>query len=126
MFEVLDSTEEDLIVVRVGTGSPDGYEKFYSLLIERTEQYGSVRVYEEVPNWTLRTYLTHLHGVVPDLRYGPDFTISQYACVGDSLWTKLLYYQWQGIRPIWPVAPEQMRYFHLDRREDAMQWILET
>jgi hypothetical protein len=126
MFEVLDETEGDFIAVRVGSGSSAGYERFYSLLVERTEQYGSIRVYEEVPNWTVRTYLTHLHGIVPDLKYGPDFNISQYACVGDSIWAKLLYYQWRGIRPIWPVAPDNMRYFHVEDRDDALRWLSGT
>lgn len=126
MFEVLDATEDDFIAVRVGSGSSAGYERFYSLLVERSDQYGSIRVYEEVPNWTFRTYLTHLHGIVPDLKYGPDFNISHYACVGDSIWAKLLYYQWRGIRSIWPVAPDHMRYFHVNERDDALQWLSGT
>lgn len=79
MFEVLDATEGDFIAVRVGSGSPAGYERFYSLLVERTDQYGLIRVYEEVPNWAFRTYLTHLHGIVPDLKYGPDFNIIDHS-----------------------------------------------
>jgi hypothetical protein len=123
MFEILDATEDDLVAVRVGSGTADGYEEFYSLLIERTKQHGSIRVYEEVPNWTARTYLTHLHGIVPDLRYGPEFDIRSYACVGDSFWAKLLFHQWRAIRPVWPVAPDDMRYFHLDNRDDALRWL---
>lgn len=126
MFEILDATEDDLIAVRVGSGSPEGYERFYSLLVERTNQHGSIRVYEEVPNWTFGTYLTHLHGIVPDLEYGSEFNISQYACVGDSFWTKLLYWQWRCIKPIWPVAPDNMRYFHVAERDDALQWLSEA
>ena len=76
-------------------------------------------MYEEVPNWTFRTYLTHLHGIAP------DFNISHYACVGDSIWTKFLYHQWRSIKPIWPVAPDNMRYFHVDERDDALQWLSE-
>jgi hypothetical protein len=126
MFEVLDATEDDLIAVRVENGSPAGYEEFYSLLIERTNQYGSVVVYEEVPDWTLGTYLTHLHGIIPDIQLGPDFDISHYACVGDSRWTKLLYHQWRAIKPVWPVAPDIMRYYHLTNRDDALQWVREA
>lgn len=126
MFEVLDATDDDLIAVRVGRGSPEGYERFYSLLVARTNQHGSIRVYEEVPNWTFGTYLTHLHGITPDLEYGPDFNISQYACVGNSIWTKLLYYQWRAIKPVWPVAPDTMRYFHVDDRDEALHWLTKT
>lgn len=126
MFEVLDETDGDLIAVRVGSGSPEGYEEFYSLLIERTREYGSVRVYEEVPGWTVQTYLTHLHGIVPDFRDGPKFTVSHYACVGDSIWAKLLYYQWKAIRPVWPVAPDHMRYFNLEHRASALRWLRDT
>mgnify|MGYP000250604573 FL=1 len=123
MFEILDATDADLVAVRVGTGSPSGYAEFYSLLAERTDQYGSIRVYEEGQGWTLGTNLTHLHGIVPDLRYGPEFDISRYACAGDSVWAKLLYHQWKAIRPVWPVAPDAMRYFHLNQREAALRWL---
>lgn len=126
MFEVLDTTEEDLVAVRVGAGSKSGYEEFYSLLAERTREYGSIRVYEEVPNWSFGTYLSHFHGILPDLRYGNRFDISRYACAGDSLWAKLLYFQWKGIRPVWPVAPDTMRYFPLHRREAALRWLTEV
>lgn len=81
--------------------------------------------YEEVPNWSFTTLLTHLHGVIPDLRYGPDFEIGRYAAVGDSRWAKLLFDWWHVIRPIWPVAPETMRYFQMRDRERALRWIRE-
>lgn len=123
MFEVLDETEDDLIAIRVGRGTKLGYHELYSLLAKRSEEYGSIRVYEEVPSWTLRTYLSHLHGFIPDIQYGPDFDIRQYAAVGDSIWAKLLYYQWQAIRPIWPIAPSKMRYFQLENRNEALNWL---
>lgn len=50
-------------------------------------------MYEEVPNWTSRTYLSHLHGFIPDLQYGLDFDIRQYVAVDDSIWARFLYYQ---------------------------------
>lgn len=126
MFEVLDESEKDLVAVRVGRGTPQGYEELYSLLRRKTEKYGAVRVYEEVPDWTLSTFLTHLHGIVPDLRYGSMFTITQYAAVGDSVWARLLFDLWRTIRSIWPVTPERMRYFDMDDRAAALRWIQKT
>lgn len=126
IFEVLDQTEDDLIAIQVRRGTREGYHELYSLLVERSEEYGSIRVYEEVPNWTGGTYLSHLHGFVPDLRYGPDFDIRQYAAVGDSAWAKLLYYQWRGIRPVWPVAPDDMRYFQLENRTQTLDWLTQA
>ena len=82
-------------------------------------------MYEEVPNWSFRTFLTHLHGVVPDLRYGPDFDIDRYAAVGNSRWAKLLFDWWRVVRPIWPVAPDEMRYFDSTERERALDWFSE-
>ena len=82
-------------------------------------------MYEEVPNWSFRTFLTHLHGVVPDLRYGPDFDIDRYAAVGNSRWAKLLFDWWRVVRPIWPVAPDEMRYFDSIERERALDWLSE-
>ncbi|WP_221886757.1 SpoIIAA family protein [Halonotius terrestris] len=125
MFEVLDETNENLIAIRVGQGTRTGYQELYSLLVEKSDQYGHIHVYEEVPNWTFRTFLTHLHGVVPDLRYGPDFDIDRYAAVGDTRWAKLLFDWWYAIRPIWPVAPNEMRYFEVKKREQALNWLRE-
>ncbi|WP_423998248.1 STAS/SEC14 domain-containing protein [Halorubrum trapanicum] len=82
-------------------------------------------MYEEVPNWSFRTFLTHLHGVVPDLRYGPDFDIDRYAAVSDSRWAKLLFDWWRVVQPIWPVAPDEMRYFDSTERERALDWFSE-
>ncbi|MFC7074596.1 STAS/SEC14 domain-containing protein [Halovenus rubra] len=126
MFEVLDETEDNLVAIRVGRGTRQGYEDLYSLLVEKSEQYGTIKVYEEVPDWTFSTFLSHLHGIVPDFRYGPDFTIARYAAVGDTRWAKLLYDWWRAVRPIWPVAPETMRYFDLEERLDALQWIQQS
>lgn len=125
MFEVLDETQEhdDLVAIRVGWGTRRGYDELYSLLIDTTETYGAVRVYEEVPNWTLSTFLTHCRGIIPDLRDGPDFTIERYAAVGNTGWSKLLFDWWRIIRPIWPVAPEQMRYFDMENRSEALRWV---
>lgn len=126
MFEILDETDDDLFAIHVGRGSRRGYHELYSILIERTQQYERVHVSEEVPDWTFMTFLTHLHGVVPDLRYGPSSTIDRYAAVGDSLWAKLLFDWWRAIRPIWPIAPDQMRYFDTTERTSALQWLREV
>jgi hypothetical protein len=80
-------------------------------------------VYEEVPNWRFGTYLSHLHGFIPDLEYGPDIDIRQYTAVGDSVWAKLLCYQWWAIRPVWPVAPDDMQYFQLENHIEALNWL---
>ncbi|MXR43061.1 STAS/SEC14 domain-containing protein [Halobaculum sp. WSA2] len=123
MFDVLDETEGNLVAIRIRQGTPKGYRELYSLLKEKTGKYGQIHVYEEVPNWTFRTFLTHFHGIVPDLRDGPEFDIGRYAAVGDSKWAKLLFDWWRVIRPIWPVAPEEMRYFELNNSEEALNWL---
>jgi len=123
MFEILEATRDDVVAVRMGHGTPGGYREFYDLLVEKTDEYGTVHVYEAATEWTLATYLSHLHGVVPDLRAGPKFDIGRYAAVGDSRWAKLLYHQWQAIAPVWPVAPEAMRYYELQERRRALDWV---
>ena len=123
MFEVLEATGDDVVAVRMGDGTPAGYREFYSLLVEKTNEYGTVHVYEETAGWTLSTYLSHLHGVIPDLRTGPKFDIGRYAAVGDSRWAKLLYYQWRAIAPVWPVAPDEMHYYGLPERDRALDWV---
>ena len=125
MFEVLHETNENLIAIRVGKGTRTGYQELYSLLVEKSDQYGHIHVYEEVPNWTFGTFLTHLHGVIPDLRYGPDFDIDRYAAVGDTRWAKLLFDWWRTIRPIWPVSPDKMRYFDMKDHDQALSWLRE-
>lgn len=123
MFDVLEATADDVVAVRVGICTTDGFRKLYDLLTEKTAEYGTVHVYEEAPNWTLTTYLSNLRGIVPDLQQGPSFNIGRYAAVGDSRWAKLLYYQWQAITPVWPVAPGQMRYYKLSERGRALDWV---
>ena len=126
MFEVLDESRGDLVAVRVGRRTRQGYVDFYSLLAEKTEEHGTINVYEEVPNWTFSTFLSHLHGIIPDLRYGSEFDINRYAAVGDSVWAKLLFDWWRAIRPIWPVAPAQMDYFDVEDSEVALTWVRES
>ncbi|WP_134670474.1 SpoIIAA family protein [Halorussus marinus] len=123
MFEILEATADNVVAVRMGDGRPAGYRDFYDLLVEKTDEHGTVHVYEEVTEWTLSTYLSHLHGVVPDLRIGPEFDIGRYAAVGDSHWAKLLYQQWRAIAPVWPVAPDEMRYYELSERTRALNWV---
>ncbi len=123
MFEILDETEGDLIAIRVGRGSRKGYDELYSLLVQKTDEYGAVRVLEVVPNWTFSTFLSHVYGIIPDLRYGSQFTINRYAADGDSVWAKLLFDWWNMIRPVWPVAPDRMRYFEMTEQSTALRWL---
>lgn len=123
MFGVLDATSEDVVAVRVGRGTRDGYHELYDFLAEVSREYGKVHVYEEAPEWTLGTYLSNFHGIMPDLRRGSEFDIGRYAAVADSLWAKLLYYQWRAIAPVWPVSPDEMRYFGFSERDRALEWV---
>lgn len=123
MFDVLKATADDVVAVRVGTCTADGFRKLYNILAEKTAEYGTVHVYEEAPNWTLATYLSNLRGIIPDLRQGSSFDIGRYAAVGDTHWAKLLYYQWRAITPVWPVAPDEMRYYELSERARALNWV---
>lgn len=123
MFEILEPTSDDVVAVRMDHGTPAGYREFYDLLVEKTNEYGSVHVYEETTGWTMMTYLSHLYGILPDLRTGPKFNIARYAAVGDSRWAKLLYRQWYAIDPIWPVAPDKMRYYEQSKRKRALSWV---
>ena len=126
MFEVLDESKDDLVAVCVGRGTRQGYADFYSLLAEKTEEHGTINVYEEVPNGTFLTSLSHLHGIIPDLRYGSEFNINRYVVVGDSVWAKLLFEWWCAIRRIWPAAPTQMGYFDVEDSEVALTWVRES
>jgi len=123
MFEILETTRDDVVAVRMGHGTPAGYREFYDLLVEKTDEYGTVHVYEDTTGWTLGTYLSHLHGIVPDLRTRPIFDIGRYAAVGDSRWAKLLYHQWRAITPVWPVASDEMRYYEPQERRRALDWV---
>lgn len=123
MYKLLEATEADVVAVRMHDGTVDGYREFYELLADKTAQYGSIYVYEEATNWTGRTFLSHLAGLIPDIRYGPTFDIERYAAVGDNRWVRLLYELWKLIRPVWPVAPAEMRYFDISDREKALHWV---
>lgn len=43
--------------------------------------------------------------------------------MGDSVWTKALYYQWKAITPVWPVSPDEMRYYEPGNRKHALDWV---
>lgn len=122
-FEVLDATAGDVVAVQVGAGTPAGYDELYDPLARTTDEHGRVHVYEEAPNWTLATYLSHLHGVVPDLRDGPRFDIGRYAAVGDSRWVDLLYHQWRAVAPVRSVSPDEMRSYGFSERDRALGWV---
>lgn len=123
MFDVLKATADDVVAVRVGTCTTEGFRELYDLLAEKTAEYGTVHVYEEAPNWTLAVYLSNLRGIVPDLRQGSSFDIGRYAAVGDSRWAKRLFHQWRVITPVWPVAPDEMHYYDWSERERALRWV---
>jgi hypothetical protein len=69
------------------------------------------------------TYLSHSHGVVPGLQTGPKFDIGRYAAVGGSRWTEMRYYQWRAISPVWPVVPDEMRYYAPSEHGRALDWV---
>lgn len=123
MFEILQATGDDVVAVQMGVGTRTGYQELYNLLVEKSDEHGAVHIYEETTGWTLLTYLSHLHGLVPDLRIGPEFDIGRYAAVGDSPWAKLLYHQWRAIAPVWPVEPDEMNYYELSDRDRALDWV---
>lgn len=123
MYELLEATEDNVVALRMHNGTRSGYQEFYELLTAKTIQYGEIHVYEETTDWTVWTFLTHLTGLIPDLRYGSEFAIKRYAAVGDNVWARLLYELWKVIRPLWPVAPTEMRYFDVDDRDEALRWV---
>lgn len=123
MYDVLETTEDDVLTIRVGHCTADGFRELYSLLAERTEEYGSVHLYEEAPGWTLRTFLSNGYGILPDIRYGSTFDIDRYAAVGDTVWSRGLYSLWKAVGPVWPVSPDHMRYFEFDDRDRALEWV---
>lgn len=76
------------------------YRKLYDLLAEKTDEYGAVHVFEDLPHFTLPEYLSIVYGIIPYLRYGSTFDIGRYGWVGDSNWLTLLHYQWLAITPL--------------------------
>lgn len=123
MFELLEGTDDDVVAVQVAGGTRTGYQALYELLVEKTAEHGSVHLYEEAPNWTGLTFLSHYRGLIPDLRYGPKFDIDRYAAIGDSIWASALYYQWRTVAPIFPVSPDDMRYYDQAERARALEWV---
>lgn len=57
MFEVLNETEEDRNPN--WTRKKEGYHDFYTILIDRSEEYGSIRGGERAPNWGFVTSRSH-------------------------------------------------------------------
>lgn len=123
MFDVLEATNDNVIAIRAYKGTTEGYRKLYELLAKKTDEYGTVHVFEDLPDFTLPKYLSNVYGIFPDLRYGSTFDIGRYGWVGDSNWLTLLHYQWLAITPFWPVSPDELRLFRTDERDRALEWV---
>lgn len=124
-FEVLHFSGGDVVAIRVGRGSRQAYAEFYRWLAQLTAHHGVIRVYEEAPGWSASTFLSHIRATVPDLRYGPNIVMDKYACIGDTMWPKLMYRLWRLTKPFWPMAPRRMRYYDWSDRDKAKAWVLD-
>lgn len=78
MFDILEATEDKVVAIRTYNGSTQGYRTSYELLGEKTEEYGIVHVFEDLPRFTVSKYLSNVYGIIPDLRYGSTFDIGRY------------------------------------------------
>lgn len=123
MFDVFKATDDNVVAIRAHKGSTEGYYKLYELLAEKTDEYGTVHVFEDLPQFTFPKYLSTVYGIIPDLRFGSTFDIGRYGWVGDSHWLTLLHYQWLAITPFWPVSPDELRLFRPDERARALKWV---
>ena len=123
MFEVLNEPTPAVVAIRVGDCSPAGFRDLYRLLSATTDAHDTVHLYEETVDWTARSALSNWYGILPDLRRGSTFDIGRYAAVGDSVWARGLFDCWRAIAPVWPVSPDEMRYFGPAEREAARSWV---
>ena len=122
MLEIRD--QEDLVVVAMrGAISKNDYDVLHARLVEKTRHYGTVRLYEEAMGFGVLAFLSTGVGIWHDLKYGPSIRLGKTAVVSDSAWAWLLTHLWKLIAPVWPVRPAELRFFRMEAREEAMQWI---
>lgn len=106
-----------------GRASAEAFEQEYECITELTAEYDRLHFYEEVESFTTRDFFSVFSGFVPDLRHGPNLDLGRVAVVGGGLWMELLVGIWRLISLIWPLSPDELRYFPQNRADEARRWI---
>lgn len=126
---MLDIIEEDdgAVAVRVtGSFTKADYDKLYNILAGQTAQHGTVDVFEALTDFGFAGFLSTFIGIYHDLRYRNTINLGKTAVVSNSAWARLETKIWSAITPLWPISPEELRYFPMHESRKARRWILST
>ncbi len=115
-MQLLPMTRDNLIAVRVsGTLTAQEIDYFKTLQREVIEQFGEVRLYFEMQDFTGWQADSFLENAFFDITHAHSY--SKVAMVGEKSWqswiTKLVNVVKRG----------EVKYFDLDERMQAVQWV---
>ncbi len=113
----ITSDDNSNIVYTTSTGTLEktDYDKLLPLVEDKIEQFGKVRLYFEMTNFTGWNTDAFLADLKFDLKHAKDF--EKVAMVGDKRWQELV----TGLMK--PFTPAAIRFFEIGDREKAKDWL---
>jgi hypothetical protein len=115
-MQILPFTQDNLIAVRVsGNLTTEELDPFEAMVKHVIAQYGEVRLYAEMEQFSGWEPESFLENVFFDLVHAHQF--GKVAMVGEKNWQAWL------ARLVNLVKRGQVRYFGLDQRVQALEWI---
>ena len=115
-MQLLPMTRDNLIALRVsGVLTTEEIDQFKALVRGVIAQYGEVRVYFEMQDFDGWQIGSFLENAFFDITHANRY--SKVAMVGEKTWQAVI------TRLVDIVKRGEVRYFHLDERLEAVQWV---
>lgn len=127
MLQVLEQTDENLIAIRIGgTVSSQDYNVLRTLLNDRLPAHDGLRWYVEMAAFDSWGSQTLWEKFKLDLHLADQTPLSRVAMVGDKNWEDWIAPIWKWLGAVYPLQPNEIKFFPLERRETALTWIVAT
>ncbi|MFB6372914.1 MAG: STAS/SEC14 domain-containing protein [Bradymonadaceae bacterium] len=126
VLEVLEETVEGLVVIRIG-GTLDGedYQVLRSRLAAEIEQSEGLRWYIEMDgfdSWGPDRFWNEVGSEASGSTCPP---LVKVAVVGNKRWEDWIGRVWKWLDAVYPRDPDAIKFFRLDRRTEARDWVIE-
>ncbi|MEJ8803197.1 SpoIIAA family protein [Pontibacter sp. H249] len=118
MVEILPKSKENKLAVRIsGELTIADFDTYRNLLRELMQQYEEAHLYYEMVDVKWVHPVAAIENALFDVVHGLDY--GRVAMVGEKWWQEL------AAKLISPVKKYGVRYYDLEEKELAMQWVLE-
>lgn len=123
MIRITKVEENTLYTELTTAASPEEMEQTYETGVELMETYDTVNVYEDV-SLSGRDLLAIRSKTSQEFDHGDELEFGRVAVVGGGLWMKVLVHLWKV--PVWPLVPDDVRYFSSSDADTARKWIQQS